>query len=65
VISYKDIVKAQAQHAARKVAKEGKRSRKRKSPAPAGAKAKEIQRSKVEDKIDTGGIEDYYSVFEV
>jgi len=73
VMSYEDIIEAQAKRAAKEAAKEAaavnrKGGRKRKSPAPAGAKAKKARRSEAEvaeDEIAAGGMGDYCSVLQV
>ncbi|KAF2804815.1 uncharacterized protein BDZ99DRAFT_373098, partial [Mytilinidion resinicola] len=68
VMSYEDIVEAQAKRAAKDTAKEaikGKRGRKRKNPAPAGTKAKKARKSEAEvaaDEIAASGMESHCSV---
>ncbi|KAH7012383.1 hypothetical protein B0J12DRAFT_790868 [Macrophomina phaseolina] len=72
VMSYGDIVEAQAKRAAEDAVKEvaaakGKRGRKRKGPVPAGAKAKKARRSAAEvaeDEPAAAGMENYCSILQ-
>ena len=69
VISYKDIIEAQAKRDTKEAAVvKGKPGRKRKSSAPVLKEAKRTRRSKLEvaeEEIEAGGLENYCSVLQL